>query len=498
VDRRYLAPGLAAFVAAVLVALLGLRAAAGPPEHSRGTGTVRIQLLGVNDLHGHLEPAGDVGGVAWLAAYFNRAAAAQPGRTIRVHAGDMYGASPLISTHFHHASTIEAMNRMHFDVGTLGNHEFDNGGDELRRLLGQARFPYINANVVDREGKLRLPSYRIVERGGVKVGFIGVVTPRAPRFLLPRFARRFRFLDISDSVNRWVPALRRRGVQAIVVLAHSGAFQAGGPGTPAAGEIVDEARQMSDAVDVVIAGHSHSRLNTRVGKKLVVQSYAYGVAFDKVELTVDRRSGDVVSSSAEIPHTYHAGIQPDPVVAALVRRYARLVEPLADRILGNARRGLSRKRGDLGRVIAAAQRSLAHADMAFVNPGSMRDDLRAGPVTYAEVCAIEAYGHPIMRLRLRGRYLRALLEQQWNRGETTTLYTSGLHYRHDGPQVTDVSDGAGHPIDPNRLYTVAANELIATGSQFSVLRDHGLGKQPVGTDVQALASYLERHPAALR
>ena len=400
-DRRHLAPGLAAFVAATLVALLGLRAAAGPAEEP--SGTVRIQLLGVNDLHGHLEPSGSVGGAAWLAAYFDRAAAAQPGRTIRVHAGDMYGASPLISSHFHHASTIEAINRMRFDVGTVGNHEFDNGGDELTRLLGHVRIPYTNANVVDRERKLRLPPYRIVERAGVRIGFIGVTTSSAPRYLLPRFARRFRFLDLSESVNRWVPALQRRGVQAIVVLAHAGAFQTG---QRAAGEVVDETRQMSDAVDVVVSGHTHSYLNTRVGRKLVVQSYSYGNAFDRVEMRISRRSGDVVSSRADIPRTFHAGIEPDPGVAAVVRRYARLVKPLANRVLVNSRRSFSRERGDLGRVVAAAQRRLAKADIAFVNPGNMREDLRSGPVTYAEVCAIEAYGHPVLRMRMRGRWLR--------------------------------------------------------------------------------------------
>ena len=451
----------------------------------------------MNDLHGHLEPNGNLGGAAWLAAYFNRAAAAEPGRTIRVHAGDMYGASPLISTHFHHASTIEAINRMHFDVGTIGNHEFDNGGDQLTSLLGRVRFPYVNANVVDRESKLRLPPYRIVERDGVKIGFVGVVTNTAPRYLLPRFARRFRFLDMSDSVNRWVPELRRRGVEAIVVLAHSGAFQTGGEGGNAAGEIVDETRQMSDAVDAVISGHTHSYLNTRVNGKLVVQSYAYGTAFDKVELTLSRRTGDVVASTAEIPRTYHAGIAPDGRVAAVVSRYARLVKPIANKVVANARRGLTKERGDLGRVVAAAQRSLAHSQIAFVNPGNMRDDLRSGPVTYAELCAIEAYGHPVMRMRLRGRYVRQLLEQQWD-GRATALYTSGLSYRRDGRRVTEVTDGSGRPLDADRLYTVAANELIATGARFSVLRDHGVGKRPVGTDVQALVSYLERHPSALR
>jgi 5'-nucleotidase len=496
VDSRHLASVVAVFLAVSPIVLLEMGAASGPPDPNPRTATVRIQLLGVNDLHGHLEPEGDVGGVAWLAAHLDRAAAAQPGRTIRLHAGDMIGASPLISSYFHHRSTVEAMNLMHFDVGTLGNHEFDNGGNELAGLLQRVHFPYVAANVVDREDELRLPPYRVVERAGVRVGFIGVTTDTAPRYLLPRYARQFRFLDMSDSVNRWVPELRRRGVEAIVVLAHSGAFQAGERGR-AAGEIVDETRQMSDAVDVVVAGHTHSYLNTRVGGKLLVQAFSYGTAYDRVELTVQRRSGDVVASSAEIPRTWHASVKADPGVAAVVRRYARRVAPLAKRVVARASRGLSRERGDLGRLVADAQRARAHADIAVVNPGNMRDDLRSGPVTYGALCSIEAYGHPVMRMELRGAEVRALLEQQWSGAGTTRLYTSGLRYEHRGGRVTRVLLNGGRPLDPGRLYTVAANELIATGARFSVLRDRGRRKHVVATDLDALVSYLERRPAAL-
>jgi 5'-nucleotidase len=131
VDHRHLAPGVAAFVAACLVALLGIEAVAGPDDPPVRSGTVRIQLLGMSDLHGHLQPADGLGGAAWLAAHLDRAAARQPGHTIRVHAGDMVGASPLISSYFDHRSTIDAIKLMHFDVGTLGNHEFDQGGREL-------------------------------------------------------------------------------------------------------------------------------------------------------------------------------------------------------------------------------------------------------------------------------------------------------------------------------------------------------------------------------
>jgi 5'-nucleotidase len=132
-----LLPGLAAFVTAMLVALFGLYAQAGTPEPRKETsarGTVKLRLLGVNDFHGHLEPPRPgIGGAAWLKSHLD--SASLPGHTIRVHAGDMVGATPLISSWFHDEPTIEAANEIGFDVGTVGNHEFDEGGDELTRLL---------------------------------------------------------------------------------------------------------------------------------------------------------------------------------------------------------------------------------------------------------------------------------------------------------------------------------------------------------------------------
>jgi 5'-nucleotidase len=119
-------------------------------------------------------------------------------------------------------------------------------------------------------------------------------------------------------------------------------------------------------------------------------------------------------------------------------------------------------------------------------------------VTYGELCSINAYGHPIMRMRLRGRDVRAVLDEQWSAGGTTRLYTSGLRYRIAGRRVTDVTDEHGRALDPDRFYVVAANELIATGSRFRVLRDRGRAKRRVGTDVQALSRYFRRDPGAGR
>jgi 5'-nucleotidase len=486
-----LLPGLGAFVAAMLVALFGLYAQAGTPEPREETplpGTVELRLLGVNDFHGHLEPPRPgIGGAAWLKSHLDRATL--PGRTIRVHAGDMVGATPLISSWFHDEATIEAANELGFDVGTLGNHEFDEGGDELRRLLqggqragpealkpdvtGQpvntsspdfagAAFPYIAANTVDRDGELLLPPYEIVERAGVKVGFIGVTTRSTPTFLLERHAARFRFTDISEAVNRWVPELRRRGVEAIVILAHAGGPTQDGSDAPDyVGEIMEEARQMSSAVDVVIAGHSHSRIHVRLpnsdgsGDKLIVEALSYGVAYDLVDIVVDIRTGDVVRKSAEIPDTAHEGMEADAGVAALVERYRARVAPLADRVVGVAQAPLTRGGGELARQVASAERAFARTDVGVVKPVSLRADIDAGPVTYGEVAEALAFDHLVVRVTMSGSRLRDMIE--------------------DGAYVAGPEE-----LDPDTTYSVAASELIAGGGRA------------VGREPQALAWFLSR------
>jgi 5'-nucleotidase len=285
-----------------------------------------------------------------------------------------------------------------------------------------------------------------------------VTTEDTPFFLLSEYARQYRWTDVSDAVNRWVPELRRRGVEAIVVLAHAGAFQ---QGAAAEGEIVDEAREMSDAVDVVVAGHTHSKLDLEVDGKLVVQALSYGVAFDQVRFTVDRRSGDVVSKSAVVVPTRHDGVSPDPGLAALVRAYARRVAPLGDRVVGDTPRALDHEAVD--RLAVDAQRELAGADVALLHPGNTRADLDAGPVTYAEAFEVHAYEHPVWRFRMKGAELAAALSEQ------------------PGLLVSGSTD-----FQPDVVYTVAANGIVAEREPFV----HGTDRQVVGTDLEALVAWL--------
>ncbi len=550
----HLLAGTAACVAVTLTAAIAPRQPSAPAadgvEPAPASGRVTLQLLGVNDLHGHLEPSAPqqrggelvrTGGAAWLAAHLDRAERSHPGRTIRVHAGDMVGASPLVSSRFHDEPTVKAMNLMRFDVGTLGNHELDEGVAEALRLVRGGRrngreaakpdaagklvntsdpafagagFPYLAANTVDARGRAVLPPYTIVERAGVRVGFIGVTTESTPDFLLERHAAGQRFTDVSATVDRHARELRQHGVEAIVVLAHAGGTQRAASGE-ARGEIIDETREMTDAVDVVVAGHSHSVLDTRVhnrsgrGTKLVVEASSYGEAYDRIELTIDRASGDLVAKGAEVARTWHEQVAPHRGIAALVAAYARRASAVAGRIHGRAgrdfRRGRARDSGasDLGGLVAGGQRALARTDLAFVDPVAVRGSLAAGPVTYAELFEIAPADHPIVRTRMRGGDLKRLLEEQFSGAEPIRLHASGLSYVSDpsapaGGRVTDVELDDGRPLEPERSYTVAASELLATGQRLATLRAQSWAARPVGTEVEALVAEVERQPAGFR
>ena len=479
-------------------------------------GTAKIRLLGVNDLHGYLERSAESAGAARLAAHLDRH---ERENTIRVHAGDMVSASPLVSAYFHDEPTVLAMNAMGFDVGTLGNHEFDEGAEEMLRLLegGQregseetsgadfpgATFPYVAANTLDREtNRPVLPPYTVVERDGVRVGFIGVTTLETPEIIIPDAAGEFRFADISETVNRRAADLTDQGVHAIVVLAHSGALDTGLGGT--SDEILTETRQMDDAVDAVFSGHTHNRLDRRVAGRPVVQAEQYGTHFGVVDLLVGRASGEVTGSEARIVSAMNGEITPDPEVAELVEGYAERVAPISDRVVGTAgeRIGLpptTSGESALGDFVADGQRDLAGTDFALVPTGGLRADIDPGPVTYGELFSVQPSGRDLIRMELSGAEVRRALEEQYGPGRDHLLAVSGLRYAHDpkrppGNRVDALTLPDGTDIRPDEEYTVAVNGFLAAGGGGFEVFAGGENRRAVGKDIGALARHAGGPP----
>lgn len=268
----------------------------------------------MNDLHGKIDQQyeldlkgdgnkGTYGRMDYVAAYMKQKQAANK-NTITVHAGDMIGGSSPISSLLQDEPTVELMENIGFDVGTVGNHEFDEGVDELLRIInggdhpkgtkgydGQ-NFPLVCANCEYKDtGKPLLPAYEIMDVEGIPVAFIGVVTKSAAGMVMPEGIKDIQFTDEVKAVNEAAKELKQKGIKAIAVLAHMTASQNGDTIT---GESAKLAKEGDDEIDVIFAGHNHEVVNGEVNGKLIVQAFEYGKAVGEVNVTLDRKTKDIV------------------------------------------------------------------------------------------------------------------------------------------------------------------------------------------------------------
>jgi 5'-nucleotidase len=463
---------------------------------------VAVPMLAINDFHGHLQspgvfaanagqPARPVGGADALAAMVAEARRRNP-QTLVVSAGDLVGASPLISGLFHDESTVEVMNRLGLDFNAVGNHEFDHGRDELLRLqhggchpsdpdnscrgsdvgtpvpFEGAHFRFLAANVLDRSsGRTLFAPYGIKEVDGVRIAFVGMTLKGTPRIVRPSGVAGLVFNDEADTVNALVPQLKAQGVQAIVVLLHQGGTQDGtlpfdidgcagldGPldGGDASVHFRRLVARFDDAVDLVISGHTHAayncRLPNRAGRLVPVTSAgAFGRVVTEIALSVDRGAGRVVAVSAHNRLVDRPALPPQPAVQALVAAYAALAAPRAERVIGRIATALTTAKDaacnmPAGELIADAQLAATAAPerggavLALMNPGGVRNPgfPTAGDVTYGQAFAAQPFGNSLVTLTLTAQDLKDLLEQQFGgcRGQTTAkllLPSAGFSYR---------------------------------------------------------------------
>jgi 5'-nucleotidase len=515
---------------------------------------VAVRILAINDFEGALTSARrvagrPVGGAAVLAAYLRAAQAGWEDGTVIVHAGDHVGASPPVSALLQDEPAITFFNmlgnawctyqnRMHPRcnlAGTAGNHEFDEGRGELFRLLfggnhpngpyldaswRGARFPTVSANVVDAAtGRPILPPYVIKEVRGVRIAFVGAVRKDTPTVVTPTGVEGLRFLDEAEAINVHIPRIRAQGVRAIVALIHRGGRQAQiyeGPTRPdqqVTGPIVDIVARLSPEVDVVVSGDAHSFLNARLpalgGKRvLVTQAFSSGTAYADIDLQVDPRTRDVTAASAAIVTTFAdagPGLRPDPAVAALVSRAEARVAPLVNRVVGQAATDIVRAQNPagespLGNLIADAQRAAMRTDFAVMNPGGIRTDLPAGPVTWGQLFAIQPFGNNLVRMTLTGHQIYDLLNQQWvDQPFPRMLQISGFTYTWDnarpvGDRIVEVRRVGAGAIDRTASYTVTVNSFLAAGGDRFTVLTQATNREVGMNDLEAMVAYLQRLP----
>jgi 5'-nucleotidase len=525
------------------------------PGHGKPNGpTMPIQILSFNDFHGNLQPPGSqivvghtldpetgepvdveqsAGGVANLATHLREARQGHR-NSITVAAGDIVGASPLLSAAFHDEPTIEAMNELGLEATAVGNHEFDEGYQEIQRLqdggclddgdgennqnscptgsFAGADFQYLAANVTyEGTDDTILPSYWVKNIRGAKIGFIGMTLEDTPNIVTAAGVAGLDFHDEVETANALVPELRAKGVNAIVVLIHQGGFPASEQWTADDGTtyavdptydytcgkgghledsspILPIAQQLSPEIDLVISGHTHEPYVCNVpdpsgADRLVTSASSYGRLFTDTELTYDRRTQDIVRSSVTGTNMLVSrDVTPAPDLTRLVQKYEQLVAPIANKVLGTVTDPVTREataagESPLGDLIADAQladdSTVTNGQVpvvAFMNPGGIRADLEAGEVTYADAFTVQPFYNYLVSLDMTGAQIYDLLEQQWS-GKNSASDPKILQVS-DGFSYSWTGDGASRSVVPGSV--VINGEAVQPDQTYRVVTNNFL------------------------
>lgn len=507
---------------------------------------VGVRILAINDFHGNLEPPPggirvadpadpskavnvEAGGAEHLATLVKELRAKNK-NNVFVAAGDLIGASPFLSAMFHDEPTVNSLSMMGLAIASVGNHEFDEGKDELLRMqnggchpvdgckgpapFAGAKYKYLAASTIDTQtGKPLLPPYEIREFEGIPMAFIGLTLKATPTMVSPSGVVGLEFKDEAETVNALVPEIRARGVEAIAVLIHEGGWPSGDyndcPGI--SGPIVDIVKKLDKAVDLIVSGHTHRAYNCAIDGRLVTSGDKYGTVVTAIDVQLDRKTRDVVSAKANNNLVRVSAYAKDPEQTALIATYQKLAKPLGERVVGAVTADLSRNPNEagetpLGNIIADAQLAATRegengAVVAFTNPGGVRTSLTRpadGKVTFADVFATQPFRNRLVTMTLTGAQIKQALEQQWATPARPRILhvSSGFSYDWtasggDGTRVPAASIMLnGGLLDPDSRYRVTVNEFLADGGDAFSVFTKGTDRIYSIYDVDALASYF--------
>jgi 2',3'-cyclic-nucleotide 2'-phosphodiesterase (5'-nucleotidase family) len=581
-------------VASVCAAALAAPALASPAKDNGASPSPQgplmpLQILSFNDFHGNLMPPsgssgritidhlvpdvddwnnnGDTeeltdqvlaGGVEYLATALKQARQGHR-NTLTVAAGDLVGASPLLSAAFHDEPTVESMNLLGLDASAVGNHEFDEGYQELQRLanggciddgdgennqnscpdgtFAGADFPYLAANVLYKgTNDTILPAYTVKNVNGAKIGFIGMTLKDTPTIVTASGVAGLEFKDEVQTANALVPVLKKKGVNAIVVLIHQGGTPPRGPynlackggGSLAADSpILPIAENLDPAIDMVISGHTHQPYVCNVPDpngvpRLLTSASSFGRLITETNVMYDRRTNDLVRPTQDDADNLIVDrhVAKDADQTALIAKYQTLVEPIASKIIGTVSTDVTRTQSaagesQLGDLIADAQ--LADPSVvtggqtpvvAFMNPGGIRADLpynhevypneSPGDITFEEAFTVQPFNNYLVSMDLTGQQIYDLLNQQRqgaNSGTGARMLQVSQGFSYSWSAATNaVVDGTvainGTSVDKAATYRVVANNFLSDGGDnFTVFKD-GTNKYFGGLDIDGFAAYL--------
>ena len=443
-------------------------------------GIVGIDILSVNDFHGALLEAGRNPGAAKFATFLRGEWAKNPHATIFVSAGDMFQGSPDSNLLFG-KPVVEVLNALHLDAMTLGNHEFDWGLAKLKERVLESKFPYVSANVIEKDSKGRLnfvKPYVILERCGVKIAIIGIATPETAYTTSPKTVAPFEFRSPETVLRELLPAVRAQGAEIVVVLSHLASYQDNNTGA-VTGEAADPALQTA-GIDAIVSGHSHQVVAGKVAGVPVVQAYYNGRNLGGISLVYSKRDKKVLISAVRSLEVPVKDARPDAAIAALVAGSQAEIAPVKNVVLGRTVEALSHDRNELsvlGEWSSDVMRRITKTDIAFQNGGGLRTSIPVGDITMGNLYEVMPFDNTIVTMDLTGEQVLAVLNHGINSGKQGMVQFSGLQVQIDsgrpwGSQVLEVRLPDGALLDPAATYRIATNDFMADGGdQYTMFKN---------------------------
>lgn len=508
-------------------------------ELSENNTNMGIVILHTNDVHCSINANDNSFGYAELAAY--RAKLESEGyKTLLVDAGDSIQGD-VIGTLSDGSYPLRIMNELCYDLAVPGNHEFDFGMDNFFRLKNNSEFPYISANFVDlTSGSIILDSYKIIETGGVKIGFVGISTPETTTKSTPSFFKNengeyiYGFCsgnngnELYSAVQTAVDTAYAEGAEYIVAVGHLGTDAQSSPWTSK--EVIANV----SGINVFIDGHSHDFIDgetvpDKSGKSVVLASagtklaeigtvtISRGGIFSKL---ISKSDYTVTEDTSSSEYTAYAKML--DFVKSIESEFSKLAETVVaksdvDLFINDPEtdgRMIRNAETNLGNLCADAYRSLLGADIGFVNGGGIRTSIEKGVITYANIIAVQPFGNSACLIEATGQQILDALEL----GSASVpeesggfLQVSGLTYeihtyipssvaltdnkefvKVDGEyRVKNVKVG-GEPLDPNKTYKLASqNYMLKSGSNgYTMFSGCNILKNEVMIDNQVLINYI--------
>ncbi len=448
-------------------------------------GTKELTIIYTNDFHSAFDPipaywlegSPRLGGAAQLATLANQIRERDK-NTFFFDTGDMFTGQMSFLTQGE--ALMEMMRAMRYDAMVIGNHEFDYGADNFEKQMNRVDFPVLGANIVYKgtDNRFSRP-YTIIEKGGVRLGIIGIIGQDARSVALPSGITNLDFPDPIPVVRELVKELRPH-VDLVIVLAHqgkTGPMQSDAENRPEVQRDFDADIRLAtevEGIDVLIGGHAHRGIEepfvTPQTNTIIVQTYGYGTRLGYLKLKV--QDGKIASHEGELLKVWSDQLKPDPAVSEKIEYYRNLVAPKIGIFKGELKTRLVRdylRESSLGNFVTDVMREISGAEIAITNAGGLRADLPSGRVTNGDILDALPFVNSLVVSKLTGSQLKEVIEQGLTL-ERGMVQVSGLKASYDlsrplGKRLVSIEVG-GKTVDDNRIYLVATSSFLAQGGDL--------------------------------